>query len=178
MIDPKLLTVSARRNQLVMGIGVVLICGGGLAFSIGMLAMPQSMSETLARLIGVPGGPIETWQAAALAMIGAVHLSIWILVLSTAQRMFGHLSQGNPEMAARSARVLSNALWVMLAWGLISQALCSAVATWSLPAGERSISLAVGPLQVSLILSALIAGVLTRALALGAELWRDHKGII
>ena len=178
VIDPNSVTRPARRIRTVMTCGLLLLSAVAAALAFGAVAMPASLGESLARVSGFPTGPLQAWQNGALLGIAAVHLTIWILLLGIARRLFGNLAEGEAETAGRTARTLSHWLWAMLAWGVIAQMLVSLVATWGLPEGERSVVLAVGTTQISLALSALIAGFMARAFALGAELWRDHREVV
>ncbi|MCV3272880.1 hypothetical protein [Roseobacter sinensis] len=178
MIDPDRLTASARRLQIVMTSGLVLLCVLAVALAVWLFAATADLGEGLARMSGGSPGPLAAWQIAVLAGLLAVHLAVWCVLLGMARAMFGHLAAGDPEAAARSARRLAASLWVMLGWGLVSQLIASPVATWGLGDGARSLSLSLGPLQLSLLLSALFAGFMARAFALGAELWRDHRAVV
>lgn len=178
MIDPNTVIVPARRIQTVTACGVVLLFAITVALAFGAVTMPASMGETLARLSGFSTGPMQAWQNSALLGVAAIHLVVWIALLGTLGRVFGYLADGKPETAGRAALTLSYLLWAMLAWGLISQMLVSTVATWGFPEGERAVHLGVGAQQISIALSALIAGFMARAFALGAELWRDHREVV
>ncbi|MEM8854767.1 MAG: hypothetical protein AAGD34_13780 [Pseudomonadota bacterium] len=177
-VDPKILTVPARRIQTVMSFGVVLFSAATAALAIGAITAPTGTGESLATMGGFSTGPMEGWQNGALVGIAAIHLAIWIALFLTARRMFSTLADGDAEIAGAAARTLSNWLWAMLAWGLISQVLVGLVATWGFPEGERSVGLGIGTTEISLALSALIAGLMARAFAFGAELWRDHREVI
>lgn len=177
-IDPNTLTLPARRIQIVMTCGMALFLAitAGLAFA--TITKPSSVGPILADFGGFSTGPLMAWQTVALIGITAIHLTIWLLLLGTARHVFRHLADGEPEAASHAARNLANWLWAMLAWGLISQILVSLVATWGFPEGQRAISFGFGTPQVSIALSALIAGFMARAFALGAELWRDHSEVV
>ena len=178
VVDPNILTVPARRIRTVMTCGVMLLLAIAATLAFGAVATPASVGESLARVSGFPTGPLQAWQNGALMGVAAIHLAIWIVLLGTARQVFGTLAEGEPETAGHAARTLSYWLWAMLVWGLIAQMLVSLVATWGLPEGERSLTLGVGTSQISLALSALIAGFMARAFALGAELWRDHREVV
>lgn len=178
MVDPNALTVPARRIQMVITCGVVLLVALTVALAFGAVTEPADTGESIARVSGLLTGPMQAWQNAVLLSIAALHLAIWIVLLATARRMFGHLAEGDPETAGHVARTLSRWLWALLALGLMSQMIVSFVATWGFPNGERSVSLGVGTPQISVALSALIAGFMARAFALGAELWRDHREVV
>ena len=177
-VDPTILVGPARRIQTLMTSGLVLLLALTTALTLGAIAMPASLGETLAHLSGFPVGPLQTWQNGVLTGVAAIYLAIWIMLLGIARRVFGHLANGKPEAAARAAQVLSYWLWTLLAWGLISRTLVSLVVTWSFPEGERALVVAIGMTEASLAFSALIAGFMARAFALGAELWRDHQKVV
>ncbi|XWN31484.1 MAG: hypothetical protein ROR55_29205 [Devosia sp.] len=178
MIDPNILTVPARRIQTVLTGGIVLLFAITVALAFGVVTRPESLGESLADMSGFSTGPMQAWQNSALAGVAAIHLAVWIMVLGTARRVFGALAKGEPETAGLAARTLSYWLWAMLAWGLVSQMLVAPIATWGFPEGEHIVGVGVGTSQISLALSALIAGFMARAFALGAQLWRDHQEVV
>ncbi|WP_299963836.1 hypothetical protein [uncultured Roseobacter sp.] len=178
MINPRTLLASARRMQLVMSCMVGLFLVGSATLIAVVIATPGVIGAHLAQVSGFANGPLEPWQTVALACIGLVHMALWLAVLTGARRVFGQIAQGNPEGAATTARQLSYGLWAMLGWGLVSQMIVSVVATWGYPPGQRALALGIGTPEISVALSALIAGFLARAFALGAELWRDHQAVV
>ena len=178
MINAAPVLNSARRMRHVMTVGLAVIGAGAAALGLFALVDPAGMTTELARLAGAADAPVMRWQGWALCAIVTVHLAVWALLLWMARGLFDHLAAGDPAAAGQSARRISHLLWAMLLWGVISQMLVSGVVPWGNPVGSRSISIALGPTQGYVVLSALIASFLARAFALGAELWQDHREVI
>ncbi|MEM1432206.1 MAG: hypothetical protein AAGG09_22330 [Pseudomonadota bacterium] len=178
MVDPSSLTLPARRIQIVMTCSLVLLSASMAGLVVAAATMPVTVGETLARLGGFAAGPMAAWQSAALTGIAAMHLAVWIVLFGVARLVFAHMADGAPDLAARTARTLSHWLWAMLAWGVTSQMIVSVVATWGLGEGERALHLGIGTSELFVALSALIAGFMARAFALGAELWQDHREVV
>lgn len=178
MIDPHSLTAPARRLQHVMSAGLAAILLVACALGLGLLVAPHRIGETLATMTGFESGPLAVWQHAALIAALCVHLAVWFALIGAARAVFRALADGRPEAAAEASRALACRLWLLLGWGLASQTIVSVVATWGYPVGQRVLQLSLGSPQVSLVLAALIASVMARSFALGAELWRDHQAMV
>ncbi|MEQ9258344.1 MAG: hypothetical protein RIG84_04530 [Roseovarius sp.] len=178
MIDPAKTLLAARRLELVMTVGLVLLSALALVGAGLSLTAPDRIGESLALQGGYGGAPLAPWQNWALIGVMAVHLALWVALFALARQLFGRLAQGLPAEAASSARHVAALLWVMLFWGIASQALASVAATWGYPEGERAVSIALGTPQVSVAFSALVASFMARAFALGADLWQDHQEVI
>ena len=178
MIDAGQTLAAARRLEVVMAAGIVLIAAVALAGLAAAMVSPVGIAEGIARQGGYGAAPLSPWQAWALIGVVAVHLAVWIALLEVARGLFRHLAHGDPDSAAGSARTLARILWAMLLWGLVSQAIASVAATWGYPPGERAVSIAFGTPQISVAFAALIASFMAHAFALGAELWRDHREVI
>jgi hypothetical protein len=178
MLDPQPILASARRLQTIMSASLMLLTGATLALAILGISDPDRAGQALARLANFPVGEMAGWQNWGLMMVILVHLLVWGVLLTLARGLFGQLALGNPAGASGIARKLAYWLWFMLVWGVISQVIVSAVATWGFPAGQRMISIALGTPQLSVAFSALIASFMARAFALGADLWQDHQEVV
>ncbi|MEM9763064.1 MAG: hypothetical protein AAF968_11210 [Pseudomonadota bacterium] len=178
MIDTLGLTLSARRIARVMSCGLVMLAALAAALALITLVKPGSIGQHLADLSGYPVGPIQAWQTAGLIGVVAIHLAVWITLFATGRRMFRHMADGAPDLAAADAQTLSRWLWAMLVWGIVSQMLVSVLVTFGLPAGQRALQIGIGTPEIFAALTALIAGFMARAFALGAELWRDHQEMV
>ncbi|MEN0001338.1 MAG: hypothetical protein AAF940_10670 [Pseudomonadota bacterium] len=178
MIDTAKVTGAARRLKSLLTVGVGLLLALTAVGAVMMLMDPIGVGEELATIAGYDAVTIAPWQAWALSAIVAVHLVLWIVLLAVARSTFNQLADRMPAMAAKSARQAATLLWGMLVWGIVSQPIASAVATWGNPAGERALAIGFGTAQLSIAFSALIAGCMAHALALGAELWQDHQEVV
>ncbi|WP_147127765.1 hypothetical protein [Shimia ponticola] len=178
MINPQRALQSASRLAHVMTVGIVFLgclATVGLFFGLSDLQAAGAFLATQAGYgdHGVPAGPTF-----ALIGIAMVHIGLWITVLIVARRLFRQISLGLPAAAAQTARRVAMLLWIVLAWGILSQSLGSVAATWGYPEGQRSLAIAIGSPQISVAFAALIASFLAHAFALGAELWQDHQEVI
>ncbi len=177
-IDATPTMAAARRLQQVMTVGMGLLLAVALVALFLSAQAPIDVARNIVQQGGYASAPLEAWQAWTLIAIGAVHGLVWFALLAKARSLFRHLSSGHLRAAASTARTMARLLWGLLAWGLFSQLIASATATWTLPQGERVLSIALGTPQVSVAFSALIASFLAHAFVLGAELWDDHKEVI
>lgn len=178
MVDAERTLVAARRLETAMTGGVGLLAAFALLGIAVSVVAPIAVAEGLVRQGGYGETTLSAWQAWALIGVVAIHVGLWIALLAVARGVFRQIGRGNPKTAARSARVLASLLWGMLAWGIVSQMIASVAATWGLPEGERTLSIAFGTPQISVAFAALIASFLAHAFALGAELWQDHREVI
>ena len=178
MIDTAKVTGAARRLKGLLTVGAILLVAMAAVGAVMTLRDPIGVGEALATIAGYDGVTIAPWQALALSALVAVHLGLWIVLLLVARKTFGQLVARMPALAATSARQAASLLWGMLLWGLVSQSLASVIATWGNPAGERALAIGFGTAQLSIAFSALIAGCMAHALALGAELWQDHQEVV
>ncbi|MEM0936989.1 MAG: hypothetical protein AAF646_13670 [Pseudomonadota bacterium] len=178
MIDLNALTAPARRMQSLMTWGLALLYAVMAGLVLAVVTAPARLGHSLATVSGFPDAPIGDWQSTLLLLIVALHLAVWLVLFGIARKVFQHLAEADPDSAAQSAQSLSYWLWAMLAWGLASQMFVSVVATWGMPEGQRALHLAFGTSEIFVAFSALIAGFMARAFALGAELWRDHREVI
>lgn len=178
MIDAGRTLFAARRLEHVMTVGIGLLALLAVTGLIASASSPKAVAEAIARGGGYAGAPLASWQAWALIGVAATHLAIWMALFVVTRGLFRSLALGEPEAAVRKARNVACLLWAMLAWGLVAQMIASVAATWGLPEGERTLSIAVGTPQVSVAFAALVASFLTHAFALGAKLWRDHREVI
>ncbi|MEM9797041.1 MAG: hypothetical protein AAF919_11150 [Pseudomonadota bacterium] len=179
MIDTSDLRRSARWLA-----GLVVVLQGALA--LGLLALlawlanaPLAAGGWLAGAVGYPPGDgMQVWQAVALTGIAAVQLGLWIGVAGEMRGIFRALAWGDPTGAALAARRMARLLWIVLAWDIVGHAAATGLASWHYPDGTRAIGISLGSSQLSTALAALLAAFTARALALGAELWRDHREVI
>ena len=178
MIDAGQTLAAARRLEVVMTAGIVILLGCFAIGTVASLVSPVELAESIAYRAGYVTEPLSPGQSWVLIGILAAHLALWLALLLVARRLFRQLRHGDPAAAARSARHAAWLLWGMLVWGLASQALASVAATWGYPEGSRVLSIAFGTPQVSVAFSALIASFMAQAFALGAELWQDHQEVI
>lgn len=178
MVDPESVTLPAQRLQAVMTTGAALLMLVFCGLVVAAMMNSGGLGMTLADMAGFGSGPLKTWQNLGLTGVVAVHIGVWIVLFILAGRVFGHLAEGDADAAAGMARRLSYWLWGMLIWGIVSQMVVSVVATWGFGEGQRALSIGLGTAQISIALSALIAGFMARAFALGAELWRDHREVV
>jgi hypothetical protein len=178
MVDAARTLTAARRLELVMTVGIVLLALVGLAGVVASAVSPVDLARAVIRQGGYGDGPLVLWQAWTLIGVLAIHLGVWIALLVVARGLFRHIARENPEAAVQSARLVALLLWGMLAWGVVSQMIASVAATWGYPEGERMLSIAFGTPQISVAFAALIASFLAHAFALGAELWQDHREVI
>lgn len=178
MIDPEKALVAAGRLRTVTSAGLILLM---VLACLGALRVAMSPLETgafLASQAGFGQVALQSWQAWSLITIVAVHVALWIMLLGYARRLFSRMIDGQPAAAAECSRALSYILWGMLLWGIASQPLASIAATWGFPEGERVLSIGLGVPQITMFFAALLAGFMAHALALGAELWQDHREVI
>lgn len=178
MVDTERMLAAARRFEVAMTAGIGLLAAFGLVGIAVSVVAPTAVAEALVRQGSFGETTLSAGQAWVLIGVVAIHVGFWIALLDVARGVFRQLSQGNPQAAATRARVLALLLWGMLAWCLVSQMITSAAATWGLPDGERTLSIAFGTPQISLAFAALIASFLAHGFALGAELWQDHREVI
>jgi hypothetical protein len=178
MVDTERTLAAARRLEVAMTAGIGLLAAFGLVGIAISVAAPSAVAEALVRQGSYEENTLSAGQAWVVIGVVAIHVGFWIALLDLAGGVFRQLSRGNPKAAARRARVLALLLWGMLAWGLVSQMITSAAATWGFPVGERTISIAFGTTQISVAFAALIASFLAHGFALGAELWQDHWEVI
>jgi hypothetical protein len=178
MIDASPTLAAARKLEVVMTAGIVVLTGFACIGAVASVVSPTELAESIAHRAGYVTAPLALWQSLALIAILAAHLALWLALLFVARRLFGQLRQGNPAAAVHSARWVAYLLWGMLFWGLASQALASVATTWGYPEGSRVLSIAFGTPQISVAFSALIASFMAQAFALGAELWQDHREVI
>ena len=178
MINPTGAITAASRLQTFMTGRLVLLLALAALGAVLAASDPLGAGEFLARQAGYGAAALAPWQAWSLIAIVSAHVALWIALLHFARRLFRHMADGVPASAAESARTLSYLLWGMLIWGICSHALVSVSATWGYPAGQRVLSVALGMPQITLFFSALMAGFMAHALALGAELWQDHQEVI
>ncbi|SIS67196.1 hypothetical protein SAMN05421759_102238 [Roseivivax lentus] len=178
MIDARDTLSAARRLERVMLAATFLLVALALIGLAAGIANPLDMARGIAWQGGYDGVALTHGQAWLLIAHVAIHVGVWIALLIVARGLFGQLAAGNPAAAARSARRVARLLWAMLAWGLVSQPIASATATWGLPEGERTLSVAFGTPQISVAFAALMASFMAHAFALGAELWQDHREVI
>jgi hypothetical protein len=179
MVDAERTLAAARRLEVAMTAGLGLLAAFGLLGVAISVAAPISGGRGCWCVKGSYGeNTLSAGQAWVVIGVVAIHVGFWIALLDLAGGVFRQLSRGNPKAAARRARVLALLLWGMLAWGLVSQMITSAAATWGFPVGERTISIAFGTTQISVAFAALIASFLAHGFALGAELWQDHWEVI
>ncbi|MEC3862952.1 hypothetical protein VK792_16785 [Mesobacterium sp. TK19101] len=178
MIDATRTLAAARKIEVIMTAGIVILIGFACIGAVASVVSPTELAESIAHRAGYVTAPLVLWQSLALIAILGAHLALWLALLFVARRLFRQLRQGNPAAAVQSARWVAYLLWIMLAWGLASQALASVAATWGYPEGSRVLSIAFGTPQISVAFSALIASFMAQAFALGAELWQDHREVI
>lgn len=178
MIDTRNFTASARRIQTAMTICLALFASLALALLFGGLWRPDDVGGFISDLAGYPSESRAGWQNTGLIAVLALSLALWVRLIQTARRVFAFLADGMPDAAARAAQSLALWLWIMLAWGLLSQILTSLLATWGFADGERAIALGLGIPQISTLLAALVTGFMARTFAFGAELWRDHQEVV
>ncbi|MEM6481951.1 MAG: hypothetical protein AAF922_02805 [Pseudomonadota bacterium] len=178
MLDTKTFTASARRVQTVMTLCLALFATLFLALILGGLIKPHDVGALIAEFAGFEGENRARWQDAGLIAVVALNLAIWTVLVFYARQVFAHLATGVPDAAAYAARRLSYWIWIMLAWGLLSQALTSLLATWGYPEGQRAIAIGLGIPQISTVLAALVTGFMAQTFAFGAELWRDHQEVV
>ncbi|MEM6577014.1 MAG: hypothetical protein AAF678_00860 [Pseudomonadota bacterium] len=178
MLDTVTFTASARRVQNVMTFCLTLFVILIVAILLGGLIRPHDLGALISEIAGFDGANRAGWQDAGLIVIVALSLAVWTTLLHHARQVFAHLAIGAPEAAARAARRLSVWLWIMLAWGLVSQILTSLLATWGFPEGQRAIAIGLGLPQISTVLAALVTSFMAQAFTLGAELWRDHQEVV
>ncbi|MEM7599732.1 MAG: hypothetical protein AAF382_18745 [Pseudomonadota bacterium] len=178
MIDPDSVTRPAQRLQAVMTTGAAVLILAMMGLAVAMMTNLGGLGMTLADMAGFGSGPLKTWQSLGLSAVVAAHIAVWIILFALVGRVFGHLADGDADAAAGQARRLSYWLWGMLMWGIVSQMIVSVVATWGFGDGQRELTIGLGTAQISIALSALIAGFMARAFALGAELWRDHREMV
>ena len=178
-IDPVTVTAPARRIAYVMTCAAIALAVAALALVACVVAAPGATGAWLAAAAGYPAtaGP-GLWQTVVLSALVLIYVAIWGRVFITARLVFQNLSRGLPAQAGDAARSLSRWLWLVLAWGILSQTLGSVAATWHFAEGERTLAISLGMTQVSIALAALIAGFMAHAFALGAELWRDHQEVV
>ncbi|MGR3492908.1 MAG: hypothetical protein ACU0DW_12690 [Shimia sp.] len=178
MIDAAPTLTSAQRLAQVMTALLLLPVIGALATLFLAVTAPIDLSVWLAAAAAFPVAPLGGWQATGLIGLLISHLILWFTLLLTAREMFAQIGAGDIDAAGRLARRLALLLWTLLAWGIVSHAIGSVLATIALPEGERMLSVSLGTAQVSVALAALIASFLAHAFSLGAALWRDHRAVI
>ncbi|MGR3467068.1 MAG: hypothetical protein ACU0CI_04255 [Shimia sp.] len=178
MIDAAPTLSSAQRLAQVMTALLLLPVAGALATLFLSVTAPVDLGIWLAAAAGFPTAPLGGWQAAGLIALLLSHLALWFALLLTAREMFAQIGAGDIDAAGSFARRLALLLWVLLAWGILSHAAGSVLATIALPEGERLLQVSLGTAQISVALAALIASFLAHAFSLGAALWRDHREVI
>ncbi|MEM7571236.1 MAG: hypothetical protein AAF337_15720 [Pseudomonadota bacterium] len=178
MVDTTQTLNAARRLKTAMTFVIIAVLGMVVAAAFFGSADHDDLVRTVTDLPGWDGPPLTQWQEVAVAAIAFVHLGYWLALLLLARGIFGLLSSGDLDGAAKRARTLSFVLWALLVWSVAADALASLAITWHLPEGERVLSISLGTSQVSLALAALISGFLAQGFVLCAELWRDHKEVI
>ncbi len=183
MIDFSSLGRQARRSEVLLVLLAVLL----LAVMAVRLAIELIQPTQAGDLLGhpAPAAGWRAWQAGILTALGMVQTALWLGAVVALARVFAGLRRalGTPQTAALapivvSARSTSRWLWGALVWSVLSQPLASLVATWTAPAGERTLSIAFGTTQLVTLLVVLLAGFMAQALRLLAELWQDHREIV
>jgi hypothetical protein len=178
MVDPARTLVAARKLEVMMSVGIVVLIGLACAGLVGGFVSPLEMASAIAEHGGFNAATLTLWQSYAMIGILAAHLALWIALLWAARKLFGELRRGKPDAAAGHARAVVYLLWAMLLWGLVSQPVASVVGSWGYPEGTRILSISFGTPQISVAFAAMIASFMAQAFALGAELWQDHQEVI
>lgn len=177
-IDPSATLASARRYA-----GWLLAASWLLALLAAALVVfavvdSVALGRALSAASGFGTDSPRPWQGLVLAAVFLLQIGIWGGVVVSARRTFVHLAEGQPTAAASAAKQVACWLWLQLFWGLAAHALSSGIATWYFAEGARTIAISFGSAQITTALAALMASFLARAVALGAELWQDHREIV
>lgn len=169
---------SARRMALVFrGVACALILLGLLG-ALALVFVPGAPDEILLPAFWDAPLDLKPVQIIGLALVMLIGIAGWAAVLWMAGTMLWALSAGSPARAARLARTIALAFWLLLLWHVLAQAMGSAIATWYFPKGQRAVVLSLGWGHIGMILAALLTTTMSKALEFGAELWQDHKEIV
>ncbi|MEM7710706.1 MAG: hypothetical protein AAF264_08155 [Pseudomonadota bacterium] len=178
MIDPTPVRSSARSLALIL-LGVqILMVGAGLLVAVLAANVPDALGGFLLGALNHDAVVPRLWQSLALAALILVQVALLYGLMGRMRAIFTALDGLDPDGAAGAARRTSWWLWGLLVWGVAARGAASVIATWHVPDGERALAIAFGTLVASTALAALLAAFMARALALGAELWRDHRAVI
>ncbi|MEM8822144.1 MAG: hypothetical protein AAGF30_00900 [Pseudomonadota bacterium] len=178
MIDPKPVQASARTLSAVLLVLQSLLVAAGIAVAALTTLMPAAMGGFLLEALGHEAVAPRPWQSLALASLALAQVIFLYVLTGHMRAIFTALDGLDPDGAARAARRTSWWLWGLLVWGVAAPAVASVTATWHFPAGERALTIGFGSAELTTALAALLAAFMARALALGAELWRDHRVVI
>ncbi|WP_298433751.1 hypothetical protein [uncultured Jannaschia sp.] len=178
MIDTTGLQRSARTLTLVLT-GVQAFLVAGIFVLVAAAAnTPMVLGHWLAGLAGANPEGMATWQAMALALLVAGQLGLWLGAAGAMRQTFAALGWLDPAGASLAARRAARWLWSVLIVGVLAHMAATGIATWHYPEGERMLGISLGSSQVSTALAALLAAFMARAFSLGADLWRDNRGMI
>ncbi|MEL6647538.1 MAG: hypothetical protein AAFY35_09310 [Pseudomonadota bacterium] len=178
LINTQSVSDAAWRLRVILGTIAVVHVVFILGLIVAAFWNPAFVGDTLGAWAGYENGERMMWQNFALVAMACVGLFMWAMMLTLAARVFGQIADGEVDEAATIARRLTLWFWAMFVLALLSPMILSVISTWHMPEGQKELSLALNSGQLSLALSALITGCMARALALGAELWRDHREVV
>ncbi len=178
MIDLQTMLRPAQRFGMLFSVALYASAGVALCLVAALTLAPIATGQTLSAFVGYPNATMSSGQSFILATLVLLQIGLWAGSFSAGRRLCWHLCAGSVREAGQASERLACWLWGLLLWSLAGQAAASAVATWHLAQGERTVAVAFGGEQVSMAVAALMAVFLARAFSVGAELWQDHQEIV
>jgi hypothetical protein len=177
-IDLQAVLRPAQRFAMLFNVALYASAGVALFLVAALMLAPVATGQTLSGFVGYPNAAMSREQSFILSTLVLLQIGLWAGSFLAGRRLCWHLCAGSVREAGQASERLACSLWGLLLWSLAGQAAASAVATWHLAQGERTVAVAFDGEQVSMALAALMAVFLARAFSVGAELWRDHQAIV